>query len=472
MFGTAVTVVRAAARRSVRTAVQAVTRAIGRQMGRPRPRGAHGGSNVGVPAGGVISGVAKASSPRTSSRSRARPSHATHHRRCASSSSRSAASRSSSAAPAASSPEGSVVHRVSPSASSSCSESEVPSASRSLRRAVRMRVLAVPSGIPSRSATSIWVRPAEEREFEGSPLGVASGCPTASRTLSRRRLSQASRSTSSSATSNSRSTSAVRLRTFASRRTRSIALWRARLNSQGPTAPRDAIEPRGVLPDRDEDLLDDVLREALGAGDPIGQGVERPAVPLVQRLDGASRPGRRCGPGGRPPRLGVHPSRSGPDPMARRYRAARSPPPGAAPGRPCGRRPRHAARPDDTRVEGEFQGQRQTRAGRAYPSPVVRPGPGVGLGGSQSVRQRGGHGCLDRQEAAIFADDRPSSPSGTSGRGRTRGRLRRRNSIPRPASSACSGDKHVGRRDIEIGGGADVEHQRQRGRRSRARSAP
>ena len=59
---------------------------------------------------------------------------------------------------------------------------------------------------------------------------------------------------------------------LASRRTRSMALWRARLNSHGPTDPA-AGSNRSASPERDEDLLDDLLGEPVRPGHLVGEGV-------------------------------------------------------------------------------------------------------------------------------------------------------------------------------------------------------
>ena len=66
-----------------------------------------------------------------------------------------------------------------------------------------------------------------------------------------------------------------------------MALWRARLNSHGPTRAARRVEPVGLPPDGDEDLLDDLLGEPLRPGHLVGERVQRPAVAGVEGLDGA-----------------------------------------------------------------------------------------------------------------------------------------------------------------------------------------
>jgi hypothetical protein len=54
-----------------------------------------------------------------------------------------------------------------------------------------------------------------------------------------------------------------------------------------PDGSLRGVEARRVLPDRDEDLLDDVLGEPVAAGDLHGERIERAAVAAMELLDGA-----------------------------------------------------------------------------------------------------------------------------------------------------------------------------------------
>ena len=150
---------------------------------------------------------------------------------------------------------------------------------------MRIRVLAVPSGIPSASETSTCVRPPKNAISRADPLGLGQlghrGPDGVSPHAPPRLLVHVVLSLLELEVDVGGVPADVRLPAH------QVDGLVAREREE-PGAQRAAcrIETAGVLPDRDEDLLDNILGEPVAARDLVGERVERAGIPFVERLDG------------------------------------------------------------------------------------------------------------------------------------------------------------------------------------------
>ena len=166
------------------------------------------------------------------------------------------------------------------------SATDSPRTSRSRNSADRIRVLAVPSGIPRDSETSTWVRPRKNASSSATRCGSGRdghGCahrvaPHAEPGLLVDvvgRFLELEIDIGGMASDVGLASDEV---------DRLVPGEREQPGAQRPTR---RVEAAGVVPDGHEDLLDHVLGEAIGARHLVGERVERSRVPLVERLDRA-----------------------------------------------------------------------------------------------------------------------------------------------------------------------------------------
>ena len=322
---------------------------------------------------------------------------------------------------------------------------------------VRMRVFAVPSGIRSRSATSTWVRPAKKASSSATRCASGSGPDGLDDLLATHVLPglpiDVVRGDLELEVDVGRP---LAMGLLASHQVdRLVPGQRVQ-----PGAERAArrVEPAGVAPDRHEDVLDDLLGEALRPRHLVGERVERDRCSdayssSMRSFVAFADPSQETGIG-RPrvvsPRSAV-PHRSGSPPVASATGPRTSPPPVEYTVRPArasagptriwsdGRRscPRFAAAraTDGSRLDPESAGGRIGQPGRARASPGSRTLSRAPRGATFSARAsppwaRASSRTIARPEAAPGrrpGSDRPGRTARTPARprpGRTRARRR------------------------------------------------